>query len=169
MKPYHYEELNMDATEFVLDRTKVKPASQAIEELCTVGFNAKQTDPTGYDEIGIWVKGNGTFGRTTLMVNTSSGTRRVGAFQDRSSICFDGWRLLRAAIPSIKPDKDGKRWIRPAQFIFGTGRYALNPKDMISVPENICVGDVVLIDSKSKKDNVEKGYNAMDFVSEKDL
>ena len=169
MKPYHDEELNMDVTEFILDREKVKPASQAIEELCTFGFNAKQTDPAGYDEIGIWVKGNGTFGRTTLMVNTSSGTRRVGAFQDRSSICFDGWRLLRAAIPSIKPDKDGKRWIRPAQFIFGTGRYALNPKDMILVPENICVGDVVLIDSKSKKDNVEKGYNAMDFVSEKDL
>ena len=169
MKPYHDEELNMDVTEFILDREKVKPASQAIEELCTFGFNAKQTDPAGYDEIGIWVKGNGTFGRTTLMVNTSSGTRRVGAFQDRSSICFDGWRLLRASIPSIKPDKDGKRWIRPAQFIFGTGRYALNPKDMISVPENICVGDVVLIDSKSKKDNIEKGYNAMDFVSEKDL
>lgn len=169
MKPYHDEELNMDATEFVLDRTKVKPASQAIEELCTFGFNSKQVAPAGYDEIGIWVKGNGTFGRTTLMVNTSSGTRRVGAFQDRSSICFDGWRLLRAPIPHIQPDKNGKRWIRPAQFIFGTGRYALNPKDMISVPENICVGDVVLIDSKSKKDNVEKGYNAMDFVSEKDL
>jgi hypothetical protein len=40
---------------------------------------------------------------------------------------------------------------------------------MIPVPENICIGDVVLIDSKAEKDNTEEGYNAMDFVSEKDL
>ena len=169
MKAVHDEQLDMDAAEFVLDRAKVTPASQAIEELCTFGFKAKAHDPAGYDQIGIWVKGNGTFGRTTLMVNTSSGTRRVGAFQDRSLICFDGWRLLRAKIPSIKPDKDGKRWIRPSQFIFGTARSALDPKDMIPVPENICIGDVVLIDSKAEKDNTEEGYNAMDFVSEKDL
>lgn len=172
MKVVEDKELGMTVTEFVHDRTKTEPASKAIEERCTIAFkpqNVKKVDPTGYDEIGLWVKGNGTFGHMTLMINTSVGTRRIPAFQDRSMVCYDGWRLLRAKLPALKPDKEGKTWIRPSQFIFGTARYALNPRDMIPVPENICIGDVVILNSKAKKDDVEKEYDGMKYVDEKDL
>lgn len=123
------------------------------------------------DVIGVWVKGNGSFGRVLLEIHTSQGLIRVNGFPDRAFVCFDGWRLLRAKMPKIRPDKSGKTWFDPAAFYFTTYRKALNPRDMVPVDTNLRVGDVIGIRTGASLPAApkEKAYDAMDYVGEKDL
>ena len=163
-----------DVAQFTLDRDWSQPASDVIEEECKFMYRSnkvKKLDPREFGEIGVWVKGNGGFGRVLLEIHSSQGVIRVTGFPDRAFICFDGWRLLRAKMPKIKPDKDGKVWFDPAAFYFTTYRKTLNPRDMVPVESDLCIGDVVGIRKRETQPppREEKGYDAMDYVGEKDL
>ena len=174
MKTVADDERGGDVAEFVLDRAWSQPVSDVIEEECKIWFlphKVKKLDPRDFDEIGVWVKGNGSFGRVLLEIHTSQGLIRVNGFPDRAFVCFDGWRLLRAKMPKIRPDKSGKTWFAPAAFYFTTYRKALNPRDMVPVDTNLRVGDVIGIRTGAPPPTApkEKAYDAMDFVGEKDL
>lgn len=168
------EERGGNVAEFVLDREWSQPVSDVIEEECKFMYRpnkVKKLDPRDFDEIGVWVKGDGSFGRVLLEIHTSQGLIRVNGFPDRAFVCFDGWRLLRAKMPKIRPDKSGKTWFDPAAFYFTTYRKALNPRDMVPVDTNLRVGDIVGIRTGAPLPAApkEKAYDAMDYVGEKDL
>jgi hypothetical protein len=163
-----------DVAQFTLDRDWSKPASDVIEEECKFMYRSnkvKKLDPREFGEIGVWVKGNGSFGRVLLEIHSSQGVIRVTGFPDRAFICFDGWRLLRAKMPKIRPDKDGKVWFDPAAFYFTSYRKTLNPRDMVPVESDLCIGDIVGIRKRETQPapREEKGYDAMEYVGEKDL
>ena len=123
-----------------------------------------------FDEIGIWVKGNGAFGNVEVGLGTvGKGTVNL-KFGYRSLICHDGWQLLRAKLPDRLREDNTEFMLN---FIsFQTCRKALNPVEMVPVENDLVFGPVVAIrldaDVKAHDAN-EKVDEAMKQVGEKDL
>ena len=149
-------------------------ASPLVEEECGLRYRSKlmtKANPDDFDEIGIWVRGNGSTGKVVLEIWGSDHPHRL-EFPGRSVIAFDGWRLLRTKMPKVGPDKEGRRWFYPYGLSITNCRGALDPRDMRPVTEDMRFGNVVgirLSRRPAASGPKEETWDAMKFVDEKDL
>lgn len=124
-----------------------------------------------YDEFGIWVRGNGSFGKVTLHLAGDHVGYNLTDIEYHSYVCHDGWQLLRTKLPPNM--KDGKNHpFQIATITVYACRNALNPRDMRPVKGEIALGPVVGI----KYGPGERSFDAdvkiddvMSEIDEKDL
>ena len=164
-------ELGRKTLRLALDKSHAVP-NKYIREGGALWFDKeKEFDWREYDEVGLWVKGNGGWGEITLTFKGKNGEFRMCPY--RGFVNFDGWQLVRCPLKHFfDDDKEHKLSVR--RICFSTARNALNPVEMVPVVNDLELGPVVGIKSaagnrtKSSAQD-DDGDWAMKMVDEKDL
>ena len=151
-----------------LIRGEPAPA-EVVQEEGRIWIGERTVHPAAsFDEIGVWVKGDGAFGTLEMGLAEASGAGHNLKFGYRSLVCFNGWQLMRTQLP----EKLRRCGFKVMFVNFTTCRQALNPKEMAPVTEPLCLGPIVGIKLRSGEraiDPTERIDEAMKVVDEKDL
>lgn len=165
-------DLGRRAMKLVLDRSRPVP-NKFILEACVLWFDRElEFDGRDFDEIGVWIKGNGGWGNVTLSLTGDHDKLNLQPCPYRNRINFDGWQLVKTGLKGRIKDDGKDHRLRVRSIGVSTSRNALNPLEMVPVGNDLVIGPVVGIrhDAAAKTAAGDPDSDwAMRMVDEKDL
>lgn len=131
-------------------RTEVPSVSKVLSEYEFLRFRQPAQLPMGREpRLGVWVKGNGSFGRIGFVFRRYKGDSQRGETRvvypgNDGYVDFTGWQFLVAD----RTNADARESFEGFRFeglVVGSARTALDPLEMREVKEPVCVGAVLSV------------------------
>ena len=127
-------------------RKRDKPLPEVVWEYEHLKFKEPvAVTPAAVSELGVWIKGNGSFAGVDLVLRDPKNAKRrfSVALAYRNSIAFHGWHLMHGKLRG-RPNE----W--PAKLVVdhlrvGSAALALDPREMVPVTEPVGVGPLVVL------------------------